>query len=53
MVLLFVGGVMNLLWISVLALLVLLERLTPFGQAISIVAGVVCMDAGLAMLYFM
>jgi predicted metal-binding membrane protein len=32
MALLFVGGVMNVLWIALLALLVLLEKLTPYGR---------------------
>jgi predicted metal-binding membrane protein len=35
MTLLFVGGVMNVLWIAVLALLVLQEKLTPIGRVIS------------------
>ena len=33
MALLFAGGVMNVLWIAVLAVLVLLEKVTPFGRA--------------------
>ena len=32
MALLFVGGIMNVLWIAVLALLVFLEKVTPFGR---------------------
>src|SRR3974377_2017552 len=32
MAILFVGGVMNVLWIAVLALLVLMEKLTRFGR---------------------
>jgi predicted metal-binding membrane protein len=32
MALLFVGGVMNVLWIALLALLILLEKLLPFGR---------------------
>jgi predicted metal-binding membrane protein len=52
MALLFVGGVMNLLWIAVLALVVLLEKLAPFGRGIALVAGVACADAGAAMLFF-
>jgi predicted metal-binding membrane protein len=35
MALLFVGGVMNVLWIALLAVLVLLERLTPIGRWIA------------------
>jgi predicted metal-binding membrane protein len=40
MALLFVGGVMNLLWIAALTLLVAGEKLLPFGPAIARVAGV-------------
>lgn len=46
MALLFVGGVMNVLWIAILALLVLLEKLTPWGGWVARVAGVVCIAAG-------
>ena len=46
MALLFVGGVMNVLWIALLALLVLLEKLTPFGRWVARVAGVACIVAG-------
>jgi predicted metal-binding membrane protein len=37
--LLFVFGVMNLLWIAALSILVLVERLAPFGHAIAKVSG--------------
>ena len=40
MALLFVGGVMNLLWIAVLAILVLIEKAMPFGWVIARLAGV-------------
>jgi predicted metal-binding membrane protein len=40
MALLFIGSVMNVLWIALLALLVLLEKLTPFGRWIARAAGV-------------
>jgi predicted metal-binding membrane protein len=50
MALLFVGGVMNLLWIALLALLVLLEKLTPIGLWIARVAGLGCITAGAWML---
>jgi predicted metal-binding membrane protein len=53
MALLFVGGVMNVLWIGAVALVVLLERLTSFfGQWIALFAGILCLDAGVAMLFF-
>ena len=46
MALLFVVGVMNVLWIALLALLVLLEKLTPWGRLVARGAGVVCIAAG-------
>jgi predicted metal-binding membrane protein len=46
MALLFVGGVMNVLWIALLALLVLLEKLTPFGRWVARAAGVACVLSG-------
>jgi predicted metal-binding membrane protein len=50
MALLFVGGVMNVLWIAGLALLVLLEKLTPFGRWVARAAGVACIVTGAWML---
>src|SRR6516164_2640798 len=50
MALLFVGGVMNVLWIALLALLVLLEKLSPIGRWIARAAGVACATAGAWML---
>jgi predicted metal-binding membrane protein len=50
MALLFVGGVMNVLWIALLALLVLLEKLTRIGLWIARVAGLGCITAGAWML---
>jgi predicted metal-binding membrane protein len=50
MALLFVGGVMNVLWIAVLALLVLLEKLAPWGRWIARAAGAVFIAAGAWML---
>jgi predicted metal-binding membrane protein len=41
MAVLFVGGVMNLVWISVLTLLVLIEKLAPAGKTIGQFAGIV------------
>ena len=46
MMLLFVGGVMNLPWMLLLALLVLLEKVTSFGRQIAALAGVVFVAAG-------
>ena len=39
MSLLFVGGVMNVLWIAVISLLVLTEKVIPAGRAIARIAG--------------
>jgi predicted metal-binding membrane protein len=50
MALLFVGGVMNLLWIAVLAILILLEKLTPFGRVVARIAGVGFIASGVWML---
>lgn len=49
MALLFVGGVMNLLWIAVIALFVLAEKVTPRGLGGGRVAGVGLIVAGLAL----
>ena len=40
MALLFVGGLMNLLWIAALALLVLIEKLLPVGPHVSRLTGI-------------
>jgi len=45
MVLLFVGGVMNVLWIALLALLAFLQRISK-GRLISRLAGIVLIAAG-------
>jgi predicted metal-binding membrane protein len=50
MALLFVVGVMNVLWIALLAVLVLLEKLTPWGGWIARIAGLVFIAAGAWML---
>jgi predicted metal-binding membrane protein len=39
MALLFVGGVMNIIWIAVLAIFVLLEKVVPLGHFLSRTAG--------------
>jgi len=46
MLLLFVGGVMNLLWVAALASLVLLQKLVPGGHLLSRMTGVVMAAAG-------
>jgi predicted metal-binding membrane protein len=52
MALLFVGGVMNVLWIALLAVLVLFEKLTAFGRWIARLAGCILAGAGAWMLFF-
>jgi predicted metal-binding membrane protein len=46
MTLLLVGGVMNVLWIALLALLIILEKVTSFGRPIAHLAGIVLVAAG-------
>ena len=46
MALLFVGGVMNLLWIAALTIFVLLEKVIPAGRMIARVAGAVLVAGG-------
>ncbi|CAN5516640.1 DUF2182 domain-containing protein [soil metagenome] len=47
MALLFVGGVMNVLWIAGIAILVLLEKIVPAGRWIARMAGALMAAAGL------
>ena len=48
--LLFVGGVMNLLWIAAIALFVLLEKTIPFGEVSGRVAGAAMILVGVVSL---
>jgi len=50
MLLLFVAGIMNLLWVALIAGFVLVERLLPAGRVTSSVAGVALALSGLALL---
>lgn len=50
MALLFVGGVMNVLWIAGLTIFALVERLVPGGRLLSRVAGAVLVAAGIPLL---
>ncbi len=50
MALLFVAGVMNLLWIALLAGAILVEKLLPFGRHAASAAGVLMIASGLWML---
>ena len=47
MVLLFVGGIMNVVWIAGIALFVLAEKVFPFGEVLSRITGVVLFVAGI------
>ena len=46
MLLLFVGGVMNLVWIAGLSIFVALEKLAPFGTQLTKALAVVLLVAG-------
>jgi predicted metal-binding membrane protein len=50
MALLFVGGVMNLLWIALLAGAVLIEKLLPFGATLAKLAGLALCAGGIWLL---
>jgi predicted metal-binding membrane protein len=50
MVLLFVFGVMNLAWVACLAIVVLLEKVFPWGQRFGWLAGVAALAIGAAMI---
>lgn len=51
MALLFVGGVMNLLWIAGLTILILLEKIVSKGALVPRIAGAAMVAAGLFLLY--
>jgi len=51
MLLLFVGGVMSMLWMGALTALMLFEKLGPRGDRVAQVAGVAMVAGGLAMLF--
>ena len=50
MALLFVAGVMNLLWVATITLFVLVEKVVPRADIVGRVAGVVLVIAGLVLL---
>jgi predicted metal-binding membrane protein len=50
MTLLFVGGIMNVLWIAGLTILALLEKIVPAGRFISRISGVMIGSAGVWLL---
>ena len=49
MALLFVFGVMNLVWVAALALFVLAEKVLPIGPLVGVTAGVASALIGLVM----
>jgi predicted metal-binding membrane protein len=49
MLLLFVGGVMNIAWIAALALIVAGEKLLPFGQWLARAIGLALIAGGLVL----
>jgi predicted metal-binding membrane protein len=46
MLLLFVGGVMNLLWVAIIAAIVLIEKLLPRGEVLSRLGGALLIVCG-------
>ena len=50
MALLFVAGVMNLLWVATITVFVLVEKVVPRGGLVGRMAGGVLVMAGLALL---
>jgi predicted metal-binding membrane protein len=51
MLLLFVGGVMNMLWIALISLFVLAEKLIPFGPVVGRASGILLFALGLTCLF--
>ena len=47
MVLLFVAGVMNLLWVAAITALVLIEKVTAYGRGIAALSGAAMIAAGI------
>jgi predicted metal-binding membrane protein len=50
MALLFVAGVMNLVWVGIIAAFVLIEKVVPVGERVGQVAGVILVLAGVALM---
>ena len=47
MALLFVGGVMNLIWVAVITIFVAAEKIFPYGQWVGRVTGCAMIAAGI------
>ena len=50
MALLFVAGVMNLLWVGVIAAIVLIEKIAPAGHRVSQAVGLLAIGWGVLMI---
>jgi predicted metal-binding membrane protein len=50
MAVLFVAGVMNLLWVAAIATFVLIEKIIPGGELIGRIAGIVLILVGVGVL---
>ena len=50
MALLFVAGVMNLLWVAVIALFVMAEKILAKGELLGHVAGIALVTAGVGLI---
>lgn len=50
MILLFVSGIMNLLWIAIIAIFVLIEKVLPAAKLVSSIAGIALIGYGLFIL---
>jgi predicted metal-binding membrane protein len=50
MLLLFVGGVMNLFWAAAIAVFVLVEKAAPFGRAVGQAGAILLMAGGAALI---
>jgi predicted metal-binding membrane protein len=50
MLLLFTAGVMNLLWVAVLAVLVLVQKLLPYQRATTMVTGGAMLIVGVSLI---
>jgi predicted metal-binding membrane protein len=50
MTLLFVAGIMNLLWIALITLFILVEKMIPYSKPVSFIAGALLVVYGISLL---
>ena len=50
MILLFVSGIMNLLWIAIIALFVLIEKVLPGAKPVTLTSGIALIAYGVMIL---